>query len=83
MAVRCQVKEQCSTSEEVGISRREVVSGAVTALSLFVSLAGRPALALLESDDDDSLLEKVKANKQKKIKKRVEFKSEFLKETGA
>eukprot|EP00246_Nothoceros_aenigmaticus_P008088 TRINITY_DN22575_c0_g1_i1.p1 TRINITY_DN22575_c0_g1~~TRINITY_DN22575_c0_g1_i1.p1 ORF type:complete len:217 (-),score=52.28 TRINITY_DN22575_c0_g1_i1:253-903(-) len=79
LAVRCQHREQCA--EEAGVSRRDVVAGGAAGLSLFVSLTAGPAFSILEADEDDTLLEKVKADRQKKIKKRVEIKSGFQKET--
>lgn len=61
----------------MAVSRRDMVAGSIAAVS--ASLFAFPALALLETDDDESLLEKVKEDRKKRIEKRgvvASFKSE-------
>ncbi|KAG6551999.1 hypothetical protein Mapa_006305 [Marchantia paleacea] len=67
----------CQVTEEKWVStRRDIVGGAAALLS---GLLAAPACALLEADDDDSLLEKVKGDRQKRLQKRgavVSYKKE-------
>ncbi|KAH7290820.1 hypothetical protein KP509_30G065600 [Ceratopteris richardii] len=60
-------------------TRRQVLT-AVTACGLFLPL-NNVAFALLEADDDEELLEKVKEDRKKKIKRRGEINS-FKEETA-
>lgn len=62
------------------MSRRQAAYALVAgALVLPVAPMAR---ALLEADDDDSLLEKVKEDKKKRIQKRSTAINEFVKESG-
>ncbi|CAM6104542.1 unnamed protein product [Calypogeia fissa] len=72
------IGEQSQQKEEKWLaSRRDIVAGSISAIS--AGLFAFPALALLETDDDESLLEKVKEDRRKRIEKRgvvASFKSE-------
>ncbi|KAI5061163.1 hypothetical protein GOP47_0023668 [Adiantum capillus-veneris] len=62
-------------------SRRHVLLIAVSACGVLLSF-NPAALALLEADDDEELLEKVKEDRKKKIKRRGEINS-FKEETAS
>ncbi|KAG0598496.1 hypothetical protein M758_12G079200 [Ceratodon purpureus] len=80
VAVRCDVRRSDGVEKGAGVSRRQAVCAFVAgALVLPVAPMAR---ALLEADDDDSLLEKVKEDKKKRIQKRSTAINEFVKESG-
>ena len=59
-------------------------SAAITASAVFLFSSDRlspAAIALLEADDDELLLEKVKEDRKKRLKRRVEVNS-FKEEAG-
>lgn len=84
MASCCQSSAPSSSSsanekreEQWLASRRDMVAGPISAIS--AGLFALPAFALLETDDDESLLEKVKEDRRKRIEKRgvvISFKEE-------
>lgn len=76
------VQAKLSEGEKAGLimSRRQAACAFIAgALVLPVAPMAR---ALLEADDDDSLLEKVKEDKKKRIQKRSTAINEFVKESG-
>lgn len=77
--VQAKVSERETMAEGGMVSRRQVAYALVAgALVLPVAPMAR---ALLEADDDDSLLEKVKEDKRKRIQKRSTAINEFVKES--
>lgn len=77
--VRC-VQAKSESEKPTVFSRRQAACALVAgALVLPVAPMAR---ALLEADDDDSLLEKVKEDKKKRIQKRSTAINEFVKESG-
>lgn len=77
--VRC-AAVQGEKAAGVAVSRRQAAC-ALLAGALVLPVAPM-ARALLEADDDDSLLEKVKEDKKKRIQKRSTAINEFVKESG-
>ncbi|KAL3683635.1 hypothetical protein R1sor_001657 [Riccia sorocarpa] len=82
LAVRCEISDSVSVSSQAAeekwtSTRRDVVGGAAALLSAFLAA---PASALLEADEDEALLEKVKSDRQKRIQKRGAIAS-YKKET--
>ncbi|KAL2612528.1 hypothetical protein R1flu_024220 [Riccia fluitans] len=72
LAVRCEISESVSVSSQAAeekwtSTRRDVMGSTAALLSAFIAA---PAFALLEADEDDALLEKVKSDRQKRIQKR-------------
>lgn len=78
-AVRC--VQARSEGEKAGVMSRRQAAYALVAGVLVLPVAPM-ARALLEADDDDSLLEKVKEDKKKRIQKRSTAINEFVKESG-
>lgn len=76
--VRCAVT---SEGEKAGVVSRRQAACALLAGALVMPVAPM-ARALLEADDDDSLLEKVKEDKRKRLQKRSTAINDFGKETG-
>jgi hypothetical protein len=77
--VRC--AQAKSEGEKAGIVSRRQAACALLAGALVLPVAPM-ARALLEADDDDSLLEKVKEDKKKRIQKRSTAINDFVKESG-
>lgn len=77
-AVRC--VQARSEGEKAGVMSRRQAAYALVAGVLVLPVAPM-ARALLEADDDDSLLEKVKEDKKKRIQKRSTAINEFVKES--
>ena len=77
--VRC--VQARSEGEKAGVVSRRQVACVLLAGALVLPVAPM-ARALLEADDDDSLLEKVKEDKRKRIQKRSTAINEFVKESG-
>ena len=83
MVVRCDARAKGDVDRSdvrVVLSRRQAACAFVAA-ALVWPVAPR-AWALLEADDDDSLLEKVKEDKKKRIQKRSTAINNFVKESG-
>ncbi|KAG0582345.1 hypothetical protein KC19_3G053000 [Ceratodon purpureus] len=72
---------RCAVAKGDGEVSRRQVACALLAGALVMPVAPM-ARALLEVDDDDSLLEKVKEDKRKRIQKRSTAINEFVKESG-
>lgn len=70
-----------SEAAKAGVVSRRQAAFALVAGGLVLPVAPM-ARALLEADDDDSLLEKVKEDKRKRIQKRSTAINDFVKESG-
>lgn len=70
-----------SEAAKAGVVSRRQAAFALVAGGLVLPVAPM-ARALLEADDDDSLLEKVKEDKRKRIQKRSTAINDFIKESG-
>lgn len=80
---RCEVRSKGEVQRSdmpVIVSRRQAAC-AFVAVALVLPVAPM-ARALLEADDDDSLLEKVKEDKRRRIQKRSSAINAFAKESG-
>lgn len=74
------IQAKLSDEEKAGVMSRRQAAYALVAGALVLPVAPM-ARALLEADDDDSLLEKVKEDKKKRIQKRSTAINEFVKES--
>ena len=85
--VRCEQREEASSSGgngsvDVAVTRRHATAAvAFGGLGIWWGTAPR-AGALLETDDDEALLEKVKEDKRRRIQTRSKAINSFKKETG-
>eukprot|EP00250_Pteridium_aquilinum_P011788 c20303_g1_i1 orf=211-864(+) len=74
-------KAYSASKLQLDVNRRQVLLSVASAAGLLLSF-DPAALALLEADDDEQLLEKVKEDRKKKIKRRGEINS-FKEETAS